>query len=98
AELRFDLAASETFPDELKQHMLRRLGDPLISVTVDESRSQWRNRQTARRRLAHLLREAMRKPPPRRPTRPTRASRERRLAEKQRRGERKRLRRPPTEE
>jgi hypothetical protein len=33
---------------------------------------------------------------PRRPTAPTAAARERRLAEKRRRGETKKLRRPPT--
>ena len=45
-----------------------------------------------------LLTEATAPPPkPRRPTRPSRAARERRLADKQRRSEIKRLRRPGDE-
>ena len=48
--------------------------------------------------LAHLLTDAAAPPPkPRRPTRPSRAARERRLADKQRRSEIKRLRRPGAE-
>jgi ribosome-associated protein len=79
--------------------MLARLGsrvaDGVISVTVDESRSQWRNRSLARRRLAELLTEATKTPAKRRPTKPTRASKRRRLEHKRAQGEKKRLRRPP---
>ena len=67
-----------------------------VSVQVGESRSQWRNRQIARRRLVSIVEEAMRPPPPqRRATRPTRASKERRLASKRARSETKRMRRNP---
>jgi len=48
-------------------------------------------------RLVEQLREALRVPRRRVPTRPTEASRERRLKGKRRRGEKKRLRRPPEE-
>jgi ribosome-associated protein len=99
AELRFDLATSEVFPGELRSHMLERLGrrivDGAVVVSADESRSQWRNRQVARRRLQELLAESMRRPTPRRPTRPTSASRRQRVEDKRARGETKRLRRPP---
>jgi ribosome-associated protein len=48
--------------------------------------------------MSELLTEATAPPPrPRRPTRPSRAARERRLADKQRRSEIKRLRRPADE-
>lgn len=95
AELRFDLVASEAVPDELKSRMMERLGNGVVMVTVDESRSQWRNRQLARRRLADLLREAMRPERRRKPTKPSRAARRRRLEGKRRRGRLKDLRKPP---
>ena len=66
----------------------------VLTVTASEFRSQLRNRVAAAERMSALLTAATAAPPrPRRPTRPTRASRERRLADKQRRSEVKRLRR-----
>src|SRR5712691_7390102 len=76
------------------ERMAERLVDGVITVTASEHRSQLRNREAALERLAGVLDEAVAPPPPRR--RPTRASRgavERRLAEKRRRAQTKRLRR-----
>ena len=71
-----------------------RLSGGVITVTAREFRSQLRNREAAAARLSALLTEATAPPrPARRPTRPTRGSVERRLAEKQRRSQLKRLRR-----
>lgn len=95
AELRYDLGASNAFPEGLKTRMIERLGNATLSVTVDETRSQWRNRSIARRRLRETLEAAMKTERPRRPTRPTRASKARRAETKQRRSETKRMRRPP---
>jgi ribosome-associated protein len=96
-ELSFDPASSAALDDRQRQRIAASLPDGVVSVRVDESRSQWRNRQIARRRLAEIIAEALRPPPPRRrPTKPTRASRERRLAQKRNRSEKKRLRRPPS--
>lgn len=99
AELRFDLTASAVFPPDLQRWMLERLGsrarDGVVVVVADQTRSQWRNRLAARRRLASLLEDSMEQRPSRRATRPTRAARARRLEDKRRRSERKRLRRPP---
>jgi ribosome-associated protein len=67
----------------------------VVTVIADESRSQWRNRVVARRRLAGLLAEALRPRRPRVATAPSRGARRRRLASKRARGELKRLRRPP---
>ncbi|MCP4305779.1 MAG: aminoacyl-tRNA hydrolase [bacterium] len=68
----------------------------VVSVQVGESRSQWRNRQIARRRLAAMIEVALRPPPSRRrATKPTHASRERRLASKRARSETKRMRQRP---
>jgi len=99
AELSYDLAGSEALPALLKQRALRalpgRLVDGVITVTASEHRSQLRNREAAAARMSELLTEATAPPPPvRRPTRPSRAARERRLADKQRRSQTKRLRRP----
>lgn len=89
-ELVFDLAATQALPPLLKERVLGRLGPRLVAgelvVVASEHRSQWRNRQAARRRLQALLEEALRPPPPpRRPTRPGRGAVERRLEAKRRR-------------
>lgn len=99
-ELSFDVRESVTFDDESRVRVLRNLptdaDDGVIVVQVGESRSQWRNRQIARRRLVEIIEEALRPPAPRRrPTKPTRASRERRLASKRARSETKRMRQNP---
>ena len=102
AEVSFDLGRSPAVAEEARQRMLARLGSRapsgVVTVTVDDTRSQWRNRQLARRRLADLLRDSMRRPRPRRPTRPTAAAKRHRLDAKRRRGETKRLRRRPEPE
>ncbi len=99
-ELSWNVAQSSVLQRGLKERVLDQLAgdavDGVVSVRVAESRSQWRNRQIARRRLADRLRRAMRPPaPPRRTTRRTGASQERRLAAKRVRSETKRLRRKP---
>lgn len=101
-ELSFGLAASEALPPLLKERATRALAGRLvggaITVTASEYKSQLRNREAAAERLSALLTEATAPPPPpRRPTRPSRAARERRLADKQRRSQTKRLRRPTDE-
>jgi ribosome-associated protein len=99
AELSFDLSGSSALPPALKLRALAalegRLADGVVTVAASEYRSQLRNREAAATRMAELLTEATAPPPrPRRPTRPTRAAIERRLADKQRRAQTKRLRRP----
>ncbi|RCV51669.1 alternative ribosome rescue aminoacyl-tRNA hydrolase ArfB [Marinitenerispora sediminis] len=95
--LSFDVAASSALRPEQRERALRRLAGRLVggvlTVTVREHRSQARNRDLARRRLAELVSEAAEPGPrTRRPTRPTRASRERRLTAKRRRSDVKRTR------
>ncbi|MDQ4093916.1 MAG: aminoacyl-tRNA hydrolase [Actinomycetota bacterium] len=98
-ELSFDVAASTAFTpaqrDRLLQRLSGRLVDGVLTVVAAEHRSQLRNREAARTRLAAVLRQALTPDPPtRRPTRPSRAARERRLADKRRRTMTKQLRRP----
>ena len=95
-ELRFDVAAARSLGPRQRARLLERLG-PLVRVVASDERSQLRNRELARARLAERLAAALRVDPVRRPTRPTLASRERRLTDKRRRAERKEGRRPPEE-
>jgi ribosome-associated protein len=90
----FDVEASATLSDAQKRRVVGRVGPVLRGVAQDE-RSQFRNRELALERLAERLREALKVERRRVPTRPTAAARERRLDEKRRRGQTKRLRRAP---
>jgi len=101
-ELSFDLARSTSFPPHLRERAERRLAprlvDGVLTLVASEHRSQLRNREAARERLAETLRAALAPdPPPRRPTRPTAGSKRRRLEAKTRRGAVKRLRGRPTD-
>lgn len=69
-------------------------GDELL-VQCTETRSQSRNREIAQERAVELLRNALRRPRPRRPTRRPRGAEEERLRRKKHRGEKKRRRRDP---
>ena len=91
-EATFDVEASRALTPTQKARVTRRAGPMLRAVAQDE-RSQWRNRELAVERLVDSLREALRVERRRRATTPTPASRERRLEQKRRRGELKRLRR-----
>jgi ribosome-associated protein len=91
-----EVEASSALSEVQKRRVVGRVGPVLRAVAQDE-RSQARNRELAAERLVEKLRAALAVPRPRKPTRPTAASRERRLAAKKRRGETKRLRRPPAD-
>ena len=90
----FDVEASSGLTPAQKRRVVARAGPVLRAVAQDE-RSQWRNRELAVERVVAALREALRVERRRVPTKPSAAAKERRLEEKRRRGERKRLRRPP---
>jgi ribosome-associated protein len=99
-ELAWDPSASTAVPAHLRDRVLSRLAARLVGgrvvVVASEYRSQHRNREAARARLADLLDRALAPPPPRRrPTKPSRGAKERRLAGKKRRGDVKALRRRP---
>jgi ribosome-associated protein len=99
-ELVFDVAGSAALPEPLRERLLARLGHRLVDgrlrIAASEYRSQHRNREAARSRLADLLTEASAPPPAkRRATRPTRGSKERRLSAKSQRSQTKSLRRRP---
>lgn len=96
-ELLFDVQRSPSLPEAWRKRALgrleARLDDGVLRVVADAERSQYLNRRAAEQRLAEVLREATAPPPrPRRPTKPTKASVERRLQDKRKRSETKRLR------
>jgi ribosome-associated protein len=90
----FDVEGSAALTPAQKRRVVARAGPVLRAVAQDE-RSQWRNRELATERLVEALREALKVQRRRQPTKPTRTSVERRLEQKRRRSDVKRLRRPP---
>jgi ribosome-associated protein len=99
-ELSFDLGRTPSLPESLRERALGRLAgrlvDGVLTVVAAETRSQLRNRDAARDRLAELLRAAIAPgPPKRRPTKTSAGSKRRRLDAKTRRGQIKRLRGRP---
>jgi len=96
-ELRFEAARSPNLPEAVKRRLQRLAGrrwtkEGAVVIQCDETRSQARNREIARQRLAELVRKATVVPKKRKPTRPTKGSVERRLKAKKVRGEVKALR------
>ncbi|MGA1874981.1 MAG: alternative ribosome rescue aminoacyl-tRNA hydrolase ArfB [bacterium] len=99
-QLRFDAARSPSLPEEVRQRLIRLAGsrmttDGILVIDARRFRTQERNRQDAMNRLIELIRQATHKPKIRRKTRPSLKSRERRLEDKRRRGQAKRMRKPP---
>ena len=90
----FDVEASEALSAAQKRRVVGKAGPVLRAIAQDE-RSQLRNRELAVERLVVALRDALHVERRRVPTKPSAASRERRLEEKRRRSQAKKLRRPP---
>lgn len=102
-ELFWSVADSAALSDEQRARLTERLAARLVggvlTVAASERRSQLRNRQSARDRLAGLVADALAPDgPARRATKPTRGSQRRRLDEKGRRAQTKQQRRRPTAE
>ena len=93
-EALFDVEASTGLGEAERKRVLERLG-PLVRAIAQDERSQLRNRELATERILELVAEAARLRRTRRPTKPTVRSRERRLEEKRRNADLKRLRQKP---
>ena len=96
-ELRFEAERSPHLPDPVKARLKRLAGrrwttEGALVLQVDETRSQARNREIARERLAELIRKALVAPRRRIATKPTWGSQQRRLTAKSVRGGVKALR------
>lgn len=91
-ELRFEAARSPSLPAPVKSRLKRIAGrrwtrEGVIVLQCDETRSQSRNREIARERLAELIHRALVTPKRRIATKPTRGSVQRRLTAKKQRSE-----------
>jgi len=100
-ELRFDVRASPTLSEAEKTRLTRLAGsrmtqDGVLVLLAQRFRSQERNREDARERLAELVAKACERQKPRKATRPTLASKVRRLEGKTRRSGIKAGRSKPT--
>lgn len=97
-QLRFDVAAAPDLPERVRDRVLRLAGqratkEGVIVIEANRFRTQERNRQDARDRLAALVAKAAEPPPPpRKKTKPSKGAVERRLREKAGRSSVKRLR------
>ena len=89
-----DVEATSALTPAQRRRVVAKAGPVLRAVAQDE-RSQLRNRELAVERLVAQLREARKVERRRVPTKPTAAARERRLEEKKRRAETKKMRRKP---
>jgi ribosome-associated protein len=97
-ELLWNVARSGALDDERRARVATRLatridGEGWLRVVSSARRSQQQNREAAEARLVELVRGALVVQKRRRPTRPTRASKEKRIQEKRKRSETKRMRR-----
>ena len=89
-ELRFDIAGSPSLPEPVRERLLARRDRRVTSTGVlvlsaQRFRTQERNREDARERLARFIEGGLHAPVPRVPTRPTRGSKQRRLDAKRER-------------
>ncbi|NTT84644.1 alternative ribosome rescue aminoacyl-tRNA hydrolase ArfB [Tabrizicola fusiformis] len=96
-ELRFEAERSPHLPAPVKVRLKRLAGrkwtlEGALVIQVEDTRSQARNREIARERLAEMIRAALVAPKRRIATKPTLGSQRRRIAAKTARGEVKSLR------
>lgn len=89
-ELRFDIANSPSLPEPVRERLLakrdrRVTGEGVLVLNAQRFRTQDRNRQDARERLAAFIEAGLHAPKPRVATKPTRASKARRLDAKRER-------------
>ena len=90
-QLRFNIAASASLGEEVKQRLARLAGkrataDGILIIEAKSRRTQEGNRAEALARFHALIARAKQAPKPRRPTKATRASQEKRMTLKKQRG------------
>jgi len=96
-ELRFDVAHSPSLPEAVRMRLLARrdrrmTAAGILVIQAQRFRTQERNRQDARARLAAFLRTGWHTPKARIATKPSRAAKQRRVDDKRRGGAIKRSR------
>jgi ribosome-associated protein len=95
--LSFSISASEALGERRRSLLLERLTSRLtkdgrLLMTSSSTRERARNEIDVRERMAVVIAEALRTPKVRRKTKPTKGSKRRRLDQKKRRSDTKRLR------
>jgi ribosome-associated protein len=103
AQLRFNVDASRVLSPAVRERLRKLAGqrvssDGVLTIKAYRHRTQERNREDARQRLAELVRAALVAPRPRIKTKVPKGAVRRRLEGKQRRSAVKSLRRPPAGE
>ncbi len=101
--LEWDLASTTILNDIERARLLTRLAahinaDGVVKVTSSENRSQHRNRDDARERLAELIRNGLKRRKRRKKTKPSRGAQRRRLEAKKKRSSIKKSRQKPDNE
>jgi ribosome-associated protein len=96
-ELRFEAERSPNLPEAVKRRLRRLAGrrwtkEGAVVIQVTDERSQARNREIARERMAALIRKATEKPKRRVPTKVSVSQKRKRLAAKRARGDVKAMR------
>jgi ribosome-associated protein len=96
-ELRFDVARSAVLPEAVRERLLARrdrrmTAEGILIISAQRFRTQERNREDARTRLAAFVATGLHAPKPRIATKPSRAAKKRRLEDKRQRASVKRQR------
>jgi ribosome-associated protein len=94
-DLRFDLEGCAALTNTVKTRLRALAGASIdaegrVVIVSEATRSQPRNLEDAREKLAALVRRALVTPKTRKPTKPTKGSRRRRVEDKRRQSEKKR--------
>ena len=98
-ELIWNVAGTASLSEDQRARVMEKLANRInaegeLLLAESGSRSQQQNREAVTERFTEILVGALHVPKPRRRTKPPKAERERRLQEKKRRSEVKRLRGP----
>jgi ribosome-associated protein len=96
-QLRFDIVNSPSLNDEIKRRLIEKSGnrvtkEGILIIEAKRFRTQESNRQDAVERFIELIRKAEKKPKKRIKTKPSKESRQKRIEEKKKRSEVKKMR------
>ena len=99
-QLRFNIQKNRSLPEHVRHRLIRLAGsrvteDGILIIEARRHRTQMKNRQDARERLAALVLRATERPKPRIPTRTPASAHRKRMDSKSRRSRTKAMRRKP---
>lgn len=99
-ELSFDVANSEGLSDQEKKRIFKKMEgrinkEGFLKMSSEDSRSQHTNKEVVTENFLFELKEALKKPKPRKKTKPTKASKIKRLKAKKKKSEIKANRKDP---